>query len=198
MNLTVRDESGAWSLLKNAPVLASATATSLEFCTDPKFPAVVAGAFCVRNTPKTNPARSTTATAMSTFTELTAACTIFWTSATCKGCTDATGGATATLLPPPQPTMIITSASAIPKAGKTPSATVLFRRRNACRDSTGFRSECVVSIVRVPLLVPQSFATPQRICRGIARTGEWLCRFAVLTNVSIGQGKVLLTTRRYC
>src|SRR5882672_12556344 len=79
MKRTVREESGAWLLLKNAPVRANATATSFAFCSWPKFPAAVAGAFCVRNTPSTKPARSTTATTISTSREFTAAVTIFCT-----------------------------------------------------------------------------------------------------------------------
>ena len=53
MKRTVRDDNGAWSLLKNAPVRASDTASS--------WVAVVASERAL--TPRIEPARSTTATA---------------------------------------------------------------------------------------------------------------------------------------
>ena len=44
MKRTVRDESGAWSLLKNAPVRASDTASSSGGTIAPKLPGTRAGA----------------------------------------------------------------------------------------------------------------------------------------------------------
>ena len=41
---TVREESGAWSLLKNAAVRASETASSFASTWPPKFPVASAGA----------------------------------------------------------------------------------------------------------------------------------------------------------
>src|SRR6266404_580756 len=61
MKRTVRDVSGAWLLLKNAPVRARATATSFASSIMEKLPIAKLGAFGFRKTPKTFPCRSTTA-----------------------------------------------------------------------------------------------------------------------------------------
>src|SRR6266540_3956756 len=64
MKRTVRDDSGAWLLLKKAPVRASETARSFAFTSTPKLPGAVAGAFGFRKTPSTLPSRSVTAMTM--------------------------------------------------------------------------------------------------------------------------------------
>ena len=78
---TVRDDSGAWSLLKNAAVLASATANSLASTTALKFATAVAGAPVFRNTPSTRPARSETAMTKGSDAEAAAALITLCTSA---------------------------------------------------------------------------------------------------------------------
>ena len=85
MNRTVREERGAASLLKKAAVRANATASSSAGSTSPKFPVPVGGALGVSNTARTVPARSTTATTMGEFTDVTAFCTTFITSAALNG-----------------------------------------------------------------------------------------------------------------
>lgn len=81
MNRTVREESGAWSLLKKAAVRAKPTAKSRADIGWPRFVSAV-GAPGVSNMARIFPARSTTATTMGAFTEVTAFCTMAVTSAT--------------------------------------------------------------------------------------------------------------------
>src|SRR5271155_1816436 len=80
MNRTVREESGAASLLKKAAVRAKAAASSSAGTMLPKFPNDVVGAWDVLNTARMFPARSATATTIGAFTEFTALCTIVFTS----------------------------------------------------------------------------------------------------------------------
>ena len=72
LNRTVREESGAWLLLKKAAVLARPTASSSAATTWPRFPMDVVGAPAVLNTARIFPARSATATTIGWFTEITA------------------------------------------------------------------------------------------------------------------------------
>src|ERR1700730_2872790 len=78
MNRTVREESGAWSLLKKAAVRASDTASSLLSTCTPKSPVASVGAAGLRYTARMFPARSTTAI---TIVLGSAACAAAWTSA---------------------------------------------------------------------------------------------------------------------
>src|SRR4030095_9731090 len=79
---TVREDSGAASLLKKAPVRASPTAWSSAFTTALKLPVTVAGAPALRNTASGVPARSTTAiTIVSRLIATAARCTALVTSA---------------------------------------------------------------------------------------------------------------------
>src|SRR5580692_9638725 len=87
MNRTVREESGAWSLLKKAAVRANPTASSSDGTTKLKFPTDVVGAPGVLNTARIFPARSATATTMGAFTDSTAFCTTVCTSETLSGVT---------------------------------------------------------------------------------------------------------------
>src|SRR5438034_789125 len=57
MKRTVRDDRGAWSLLKNDAVRASETAKSLALTVTPKFPITVAGASGFRTEAGTRPSR---------------------------------------------------------------------------------------------------------------------------------------------
>src|SRR5580658_1869670 len=91
MNRTVREESGAWSLLKKAAVRANPAATSPAAIGWPKFPIAVVGAPGVSNTARIFPARSATATTMGAFTDITAFCTTLVTSATLSGIATAGG-----------------------------------------------------------------------------------------------------------
>src|SRR5216683_1946526 len=77
MKRTVREESGAWSLLKKAAVRASDTASSLVSTCTPKFPIASVGAAGLRYTARMFPARSTTAMAIVLGS---AACAAAWTS----------------------------------------------------------------------------------------------------------------------
>src|ERR1700722_11087984 len=105
MNLTVREESGAWSLLKNAPVRARDTASSSEGMAVPKFPGTVAGAEGPLYTPSIRPRRSTTAIALESESAAVAAastsiCTSAWVKKAVAG-----GGWTGGVMdePPPLP-----------------------------------------------------------------------------------------------
>src|SRR5208282_424072 len=81
MKRTVREESGAWSLLKNAAVRARATARSFALTMLPKFPVAMAGADGLRYTASGLPTRSTTAMIMvSSLAAWAAACTRLLTS----------------------------------------------------------------------------------------------------------------------
>src|SRR5580658_7919078 len=91
MNRTVREDRGAWSLLKKAAVRAKPTASSSAGTTWPKFPIDVIGAPGVSNTARILPARSATATTIGAFTDVTAFCTTVVTSEMLSGVT-ATGG----------------------------------------------------------------------------------------------------------
>ena len=85
MNRTVRLVSGAWLLLKNAPVRASPMATSSALTCTLKFPVTVTGASGLWNSARTFPARSTTAmTAVVGAVAAAAACTILSTSLAVK------------------------------------------------------------------------------------------------------------------
>src|ERR1700682_2663396 len=105
MKRTVRLVSGAWLLLKKAPVRASPTATSLESAGMLKFPVVVAGASGLRYKASTFPARSTTAITMVVGeAAAAAACTMLPTSlalSVAAGVT-VTGGGGAFMAPPQQ------------------------------------------------------------------------------------------------
>src|ERR1700693_2379948 len=85
INRTVREESGAWSLLKKAAVRAKPTASSSAATTWPKFPIAVVGAPAVSNTARIFPARSATATTMGAFTAITVFSTTLVTSAMLSG-----------------------------------------------------------------------------------------------------------------
>src|SRR5665213_905123 len=94
MNRTVREDSGAWSLLKNAAVRARETARSFASTCALKFPATRVGADGLRYTPKTLPERSTTVITMVLGSAACAAlCTSAETSAAVRLCTEAGGGA---------------------------------------------------------------------------------------------------------
>src|SRR5271155_2230698 len=107
------------------------------------------GAFCVRNTPSTIPARSTTATTISTFTEFTAAVTMLCTSEACiggAGCVAGAGGgsgapAAPLLLPPPQPVIINARSAATPSARATPKNRSCRRWPRAWLKASGFGGE---------------------------------------------------------
>ena len=93
MKRTVREESGAWSLLKKAAVRAKPAARSSDEIVWPKFPIDVVGAPGVSNTARTFPARSATATTMGAFTDRTAFCTTLVTSETLSGVSPVAAGA---------------------------------------------------------------------------------------------------------
>src|SRR3989442_14442275 len=128
MKRPVRLDSGDWSLLKKAAVRESATASSFASTVKPKLPVAVAGAFGLRKTAKTRPARSTTAmTIVSGSAASAPACTTFWTSVIVKaggGPGTAEGGVT---VPLPQPVIArrnkapTTSGAAHPSASIAPS-----------------------------------------------------------------------------
>src|ERR1700723_206520 len=102
INRTVRDESGAWSLLKKAPVRARFTASSSEGIAVPKFPGSIAGADIPLYTASTRPSRSTTAmTISSDCATVAAACTIIVTSAAVRLCVAGGGGGVTLPEPPP-------------------------------------------------------------------------------------------------
>src|ERR1039458_3842133 len=103
MNRTVREESGAWSLLKKAAVRANPTASSSAGTIWPKFPMEVVGAPGVSNTARIFPARSATATTMGAFTDITAFCTTVVTSEMLSGVTGAAGGSERLEDGPPPP-----------------------------------------------------------------------------------------------
>ena len=76
MYRTVREDSGAWSLLKYAAVLASETARSVVFTMCPKLLADCAGADGPCHTARITPKRSTTAiVSEAEFPVVAAACT---------------------------------------------------------------------------------------------------------------------------
>ena len=106
MKRTVRLDSGAWSLLKNAAVRASASARSSAPTVWPKLPAAVAlvATPVVRNTARGIPVRSATAITSGVSTEAAALITTVLTSAAVSGAGG--GGESATgdeEDPPPQP-----------------------------------------------------------------------------------------------
>ena len=103
MNRTVREESGASSLLKKAPVRASATARSAVGIIAPKFPNDVGGADGPTYTARIRPMRSTTAMAMaSDGAAVAAASTTICTSA-CDKVSVAGGGPGGNATPTPPP-----------------------------------------------------------------------------------------------
>lgn len=82
MYRTVRDDSGAWSLLKYAAVRASETAKSPVGTVEPKFPVEFTGMLGPSYTARMRPNRSTTAIAIVVVSAVAAAaCTIMSTSA---------------------------------------------------------------------------------------------------------------------
>jgi hypothetical protein len=101
MNRTVREESGAWSLLKKAAVRAKLTASSFAGTITPKFPADIVGAPVVLNTARMFPARSATATTIGTFTDKTEFCTTLVTSETVSGVAAGGSGGAEDWEPPP-------------------------------------------------------------------------------------------------
>src|SRR5271156_2306199 len=92
MYRTVRDERGAWSLLKKAAVRAKPTASSVAATVLPKSPTAVVGAPGVSNTARIFPQRSTTATTMGASTASTAFCTTMATSLDVSGTIAGAGG----------------------------------------------------------------------------------------------------------
>src|SRR5438445_2062542 len=132
MKRTVRLDSGAWSLLKKAAVRASATARSFASTVKPKFPVAVAGAFGLRKTAKTRPARSTTAmTIVSGSAASAPACTTFWTSVIVKaggGPGTAEGGVT---VPLPQPVIARRNKAPTTSGAAHPSASIARSRAHA-------------------------------------------------------------------
>src|SRR5437868_13525562 len=80
MKRTVREDRGAWLLLKNAAVRAREIAKSLASTTAPKLPTEVVGAPGLRKSARMLPARSTTAITIGSDVEAAALCTTAWTS----------------------------------------------------------------------------------------------------------------------
>src|SRR4029077_16856525 len=133
-NRTVREESGAWSLLKKAAVRARPTANSSEGTTWPKL-TDVGGAPRVLNTARRLPARSATATTMGAFADITAFCTTVVTSALVSGTAVEGGGAefdehNSCPPPPPQDKPSSTAAQATREIPEIPtrSGFLLFTR----------------------------------------------------------------------
>src|SRR5450432_3238364 len=145
MNRTVLLVKGAWLLLKNAPVRASPTATSLLLTCWPKFPVTVGGASGLHYSATTFPARSTTAiTAVAGEVAAAAARTMMSTSLAVNVAADGvtTGGGTVLVLPPPQPASKNVSNPASPAATAIPTASIFRRLLCARRASTGFLNLC--------------------------------------------------------
>src|SRR5262249_30810488 len=101
---TVREERGAWSLLKKEAVRARATASSVVATLAPKLPAAVAGAPVFWKTARIFPPRSVTAITTGTSTATAAFCTIFCASAAVSRAAGGEGGdGMVTLRPPEHP-----------------------------------------------------------------------------------------------
>src|SRR6476469_3730177 len=134
MKRTVREDRGAWSLLKNAAVRASDTASSSLSTMLPKFPTVrdPRGALLAKKVSSTAPVRSTTAITSAEFTELAACLTTVCTSSAVSWESTVAGGGAPVLLAPP-PHAINRKASVISDA----STTIAKPRRNAGLPLTG-------------------------------------------------------------
>lgn len=103
MNRTVREDSGAWSLLKNAPVRARETASSSGGVAAPKFPGNEAGTAGCLYTARMRPSLSTTAIVIALdCAALAATCISICTSA-CVSASEAGGGGGGVVLEPPPP-----------------------------------------------------------------------------------------------
>src|SRR5262249_31040892 len=101
---TVREERGAWSLLKKEAVRARATASSVVATLAPKLPVAVAGAPVFWKTARIFPPRSVTATTTGISTATAAFCTTFCASAAVSRAAGGEGGdGMVTLLPPEHP-----------------------------------------------------------------------------------------------
>src|SRR5712692_6128120 len=158
---TVREESGAWSLLKKAAVRASETASSLVSTSAPKLPVDIAGAAGLRNTARMRPARSTTAMTMVVESAASAPfCTNCCTSVEVSGAGGGPGGAETPVVPPQpvsaRPNASASTAEKVPESlgrkvflssrpiARTPSS----RYHNAVvrsRNSAPFRGESMTS-----------------------------------------------------